>query len=773
VEILVDVWGVAHIYASSLEDLFFAQGFNAARERLWQMDLWRRRGLGLLSEVLGDSYLEHDRAARLFLYRGDAEREWEAYGPESALTIASFVRGINEYVRTVEEEEELLPIEFRIMDYRPALWLPEDVVRIRNHVPAHNLRREVARAQTLRDFGPEVEAVRTKLEPPSELRVPEGLDLDVILDDVLRVYELATNSDIWCLQDNGEPGLFPSPPQDSQGAAGGSNNWAVSPARTATGRPILANDPHRSLTLPSLRYAAHLVAPGLDVIGAGEPFVPGISIGHNGEIAFGLTIFLIDQEDLYVYETNPENPSQYRYRGNWEHMEVETQTVEVKGESPVSVELKYTRHGPVIHEDRDKNVAYSVRAAWLEPGAAPYLAGLGCMRAKNWPQFLEAIARWHAPGENFVYADAQGNIGWKPAGLVPVRPNWDGLLPVPGDGRYEWDGFLDPGELPSELNPHRGWIATANQMNLPEDYPYNDKIGFEWMSPFRYMRIAERLDRGERHTLQSSVRLQNDYLSIPARWIVEQLGGLRSEDPKVKGALDLLRSWDCVLSADSAAAALFEVWYRHYLPDSLLARLVPPEALESVLSSGEVANARTALNLVRKPDERLGEEPLRARNHAVLESLAKATRYLENVLGPRMEQWRWGSLHQAHLVHPLAESANNRGYGSMNVGPVPRGGSMDTVGCTSYEESGFLQSGGASWRVVVDVGNWDDSVFINTPGQSGDLGSPNYADLFDEWASDGVFPLLYSRSRVEAATVRTLTLNPVPVSDAEAARPGR
>ena len=370
VEILIDRWGVSHVYASSPYDAFFAQGFNAARDRLWQIDLWRRRGLGLLSEVFGPSFAEKDRAARLFLYRGEMRSEWLAYGSDTKRVVTAFVSGVNEYVKLAHEDSALLPEEFRLMGYLPSFWSPEDVTRIRGHGLYQNLASGVERALVLRDFGPEVEALRKPLEPPRDVAVPEGLDLSLIPTDVLRVYELAT-----------EPVEFTGGQSSPAKSMGGSNNWAISPGRTATGRPILANDPHRAQSVPSLRYAIHLSAPGMDVIGAGEPALPGISIGHNGNIAFGITIFSIDQEDLYVYETNPDDPSEYRYEGRWEPMEVERQLIPVKDGDPVEARLKFTRHGPVIYEDTQKNVAFAVRAAWLEPGTAPYLGSVDYMRA--------------------------------------------------------------------------------------------------------------------------------------------------------------------------------------------------------------------------------------------------------------------------------------------------------------------------------------------------------------------------------------------------------
>src|SRR5215204_4550272 len=354
VEILIDRWGVSHVYASFPYDAFFAQGWGAARGRLWQIDLWRRRGLGLLSEVFGPRFVEQDRAARLFLYRGEMRSEWLAYGSDTKRVTTAFVSGVNEYVRLARE----------------------DVTRLRSHGLYQNLASEVERALVLREFGPEAEALRKPLEPPRDVAVPEGLDLSLIPADVLRVYELATGSIEFA---DGQSSRARDPE--------GSNNWAISPGRTTTGRPILANDPHRAQSVPSLRYAIHLSAPGMDIIGAGEPALPGVSIGHNGKIAFGFTVFSIDQEDLYVYETNPDDPSEYRYRGRWEPMAVERQLIPVKDRDPADAEFKFTRHGPVIYEDPEKNVAFAVRAAWLEPGMAPYLGSVDYMRAGDWDGF--------------------------------------------------------------------------------------------------------------------------------------------------------------------------------------------------------------------------------------------------------------------------------------------------------------------------------------------------------------------------------------------------
>jgi penicillin G amidase len=758
-EIVVDRWGVPHIYARSTYDAFRAQGFNAARDRLWQIDFWRRRGLGLLSEVLGPEHVERDRAARLFLFRGDMHGEWLAYGSDTKRASTAFVEGINSYVRLTRQDPALLPVEFRELGYRPALWDPTDVARIRSHGLFYNLREEVTRALTLRDFSPEVEELRRRREPDRPLTVPDGLELSLIPDDVLRVYDLATT-----------PPVF-APPAPDDAAVGvlpeGSNNWVLAGSRTATGRPMLANDPHRAAAaLPGLRYLAHLSAPGFDVIGAGEPGLPGISIGHNGRIAFGLTIFAVDQEDLYVYRTNPDNPREYRYRDRWEPMRVERETIAVQGGEPVDVELLFTRHGPVIHTDRAKRTAFAVRAAWLEPGMAPYLGSMDYMRARDWDEFLAAMNRWGAPPENQVYADTSGNIGWKTGGLTPIRPNWDGTLPVPGDGRYEWAGFYDMDQLPGEANPPRGFLATANEMNLPEDFPPERHITYDWYAPYRRHRIDEVLSATAEATLDELVALQSDFVSVPARRILARLAALPLA-PELDG-LALLRGWDADLRADSAAGALFEVWYRRHLRPALLGAALGPlvgahrvaETLGRIAHAEDLlADARIDLDLLEKPGDRLGPDSERALTDIVTATLPAAVAELERLLGADRLTWSWGRLHVAKAVHPLRALLASVPQERLTVGPLPRGGSGDTVGNTAYGPN-FAQTAGATFRIAIDVGDWDSSLAMNAPGQSGRLDDPHLTDLFDPWAAGDAFPLVYTRERVDQAAEQIISLTP-------------
>jgi len=764
-EILVDRWGVPHIYAANQDDLFFAQGWNAARDRLWQLDLWKRRGDGTLAAAFGPAFVEKDRAARLFLFRGDMHAEWLAYASDTKRIVTAFVDGINAYVELTRRRPELLPREFGLLDYTPDRWTPETVVRIRSHGLLWNAREEASRARFVRDHGLAALRFRERLAPPHAVAVPDGFDPASFPDDVLAVYGLARQGVRFQRGERGGLTLAARPDDDRLHTRSGSNNWAIAPARSASGRPMLANDPHRALSVPSLRYVAHLSAPGLDVIGAGEPALPGISIGHNGTAAFGLTIFFIDQEDLYVYETKPENPRQYRYGDAWEAMRVTRERIPVRGGADAEVELAFTRHGPVVYEDPARNLAVALRAAWLEPGTVPYLASLSTMRARSWDDFLAAMNRWGLPPENMVYADTSGTIAWKPGGLTPIRPNWDGLLPVPGDGRYEWKGFRDMDALPSEVDPPRGWIATANEMNLPQGFPH--AVGFEWILPYRYERIREVLGADRKLSFRDMLALQSDTRAVTARRVLALLPGLRSQDPAVERALALLRAWDGTLDADGAAAALYEVWVYRHLARAVMSEWVDDAAtLEAVLDEDALYDvfegSSAEVWLARLEDPAL---PGAAREATLRESLGAAARETESLLGPDWDAWRWGRLHHAHLEHPISASVPEAERAALDVGPAPRGGSGNTVNSTSYSLEDFVQRYGATFRMVVDVGRWDESRAMNSPGQSGDPASPHYRDLFEGWARDESFPLLYDRERVLGAAERRIVLRPAKPAD--------
>jgi penicillin amidase len=745
VQLVRDKWGVPHIYAQSAGDAFQAQGFNAAHERLFQIDLWRRRGLGLLSEVLGPSYTAQDRATRLFLYRGDMQREWDSYGREARMAATRFTAGINAYVDWLAKNPQALPEEFRHLGYTPARWQPEDVVRIRSHGLTRNLTSEVERAKVTCAAGVEADQVRVRLQPEWHTSVPHGFDPCAVPDDVLATFDLATRNVTFS---GGTVRSLPATPDE---AMEGSNNWTISPSRTATGRPILANDPHRAHSAPSLRYISHLSAPGLDVIGAGEPAQPGISIGHNDTVAFGLTIFPLDQEDLYVYQLDPNDHSRYRYGDGWERITKLTEQVPVAGRPAENVELPFTRHGPIIKVDEQRHLAYAVRTAWLQPGMSPYYGSLQFLRARNFTDFTNAMRNWGAPTENQVYADTSGNIGWVPGGLAPRRQGYDGLLPVPGDGRYEWNGFFNGDDLPRAYNPSQGFFATANQFNLPPDFPHQEKkIGFEWSNPSRHQRIVDVLSANSHSTIADSVALQSDQLSLPARQIVALLRDLPAEP-----GVDMLRSWDGVESAESAPAALFEVWRKRHLGPAFVKAVLPARAAELI----DQPDAAVLVDALEHPEQWFGTDARAKRDELLRSTLESAYAEVSKLLGSNPAAWQWGNLQYSLFEHPLAASSDKATRERLNVGPFPRGGSELTVNASSFRNSDFQHTAGASFRMVLDVGNWDASRAVNTPGQSGNPADPHYRDLADTWRTGGTFPLVYSRSAVERnAEARTVLL---------------
>lgn len=755
VEVLVDRWGVPHIYAQSRMDAYVAQGFQAARDRLFQIDLWRRRGLGQLSEALGPGHVAQDQATRLFLYRGDMRAEWLSYSTEAKDIVTAFVTGVNAYVDwALEDPEVRLPPEFAELGYRPARWAPEDVVRIRTHGLLYNVEQELSRALTVRDLGPEAEELRSVREPVSQMMgAPDPSLYEHLSDAALEAYRLAF-----------APVDFGAGTAAEQPSPSGSNNWVVAPSKSATGRPVLANDPHRAVTLPSLRYLAHLEAPGLSVIGAGEPNLPGISIGHNGKVAFGLTIWAVDHEDLYIYELHPEDDNRYLYQGAWEEFQIIEERAAVAGSEDVVHTLVFTRHGPVVHVDTESRRAVAVRAVWLQPGMAPYLASLEFQDADNAEEFRRSLRRWGAPAVNMVYATKDGDIGWQASALVPRRPGWDGSHPVPGDGRYEWDGFATVEELPSVHNPESGWFTSSNENNLPADYD-NDALTTttDWYTSGRHERLAAWLTSGEPIDIDSSLAMQANADNLHGRRLLDQLKMVQPHHHQAEWAE--LQSWDGTESVDSFAALLYQVWQRRHLRPWLVDRCLERLDVDSAAAAKakhRLLRADTLFSDLR-PDMRMLEmfEPADDQDLTLLTegvelSLGGALAEIEQLLGSDRTGWTWGALHQTTLRHPVLSKAEVPAeWGSLPS--VPRAGSGDTVGLTGYD-AGFNAVMGSSFRLAVDVGEWDSSRVVNAPGQSGDPHSDHYADLLDLWATNGSFPLLYSREAVEDAVDQRIIL---------------
>lgn len=731
VRVARDTWGVAHIYAQNQHDLFFAQGFVAAQDRLFQMELWKRSGQGRLAEVMGKSELAHDIRARLLRYRGDMEAEYKSYSADTKEILEAFTEGINAFLGNRQGPGgQGLPVEFQAAGFAPEPWKPEDCL---NRMAAFSMTgngfSELAHAQAVAAIGAEKGAALFSFDPPVSLDPAPGVSYEGLSPELLK--DLV-----------GSDRRMEFPAQAGQG----SNNWTVSGKLTATGKPLLANDPHRIVAEPSLRYIVHLVAPGWNVIGATEPALPGVAAGHNERIAWGFTIFGLDQQDLYLEEKNPANAREYRTEKGWENFKIENETITVRGGTAVPVELRFTRHGPVLWEDAHR--ALVLRWVGAEPGTAGYLGSLALDRAQNWQEFEESMKRWKVPSENIVYADVDGNIGEHSTGLAPLRKNWTGLLPEPGGGGFEWSGFVPTADLPHSFNPDRQYIATANHKMIPEGYAY--KVGYEWASPERFLRISEVFDQARREhralTVQDMEALQSDVVSIPARDLQTLLRSIPNDenDPYRK----MLLGWDCRVTRESAAAALYEVWSDE-LRHALVEKSVPAELRQLVRRS---ASEELMARFVKTAD---GSEQKES-NVLLRSTLAAAAAKLTKLQGADPEKWAWGKLHLLRLRHGL-----DRRLPASLVDPaaVERPGDGHTVNATSSSGS-YQQEAGASYREVMDLSNWDSSVAINTPGQSGQPASKHYADLLALWNDGRYFPLSYSKAVVDAATTDVLELVP-------------
>jgi len=784
VEIVRDHWGINHIYAKTEHDLFFAQGWAAAKDRLFQFEVWRRQATGTVAEWLGPRELDRDIGARLFRFRGDLTAELQHYHPRGRAIITAFVDGINAYVIEARRDPARLPIEFRILNILPGLWTPEVVIS-RHQGLLGNITEELDYGRMVAALGPaRVKALQAFRPGNPDLTLAPGIDSGLLAADILKLYNAFRGPLRFRAEDiapayrmahttglhNVDP-MVPSARRMASDEAGvtdeadpidwsrerlvgGSNNWIVSGRLSQSGAPLLANDPHRAISVPSLRYFAHLVGPGWNVIGGGEPVLPGISIGHNQYGAWGLTIFETDGEDLLVYETDPANADRYRYRGQWEPMRVIADTIQVKAQRPAIVRHRYTRHGPVVYQDTVRHRAFAVRAAWLEPGGAPYLSSLRIDQATTWGEFRAANRYGHIPGENMIWADRTGHIGWQAVGIAPRRPNFSGLVPVPGDGRYEWNGFLDILQKPHILDPAEGFLATANQDNVPRGFPAMDAIGFTWASPHRWARATEVLGSGRRFSLMDMSRLQTDELSLPARELTRLLRDVAVLTPRLDSLRRRLLLWDHVLAKESVEAGIYVAWERR-LTRLVYERLVAP-AERAVMPE---IPFDVVLRAVAVPDGTWGPAPLMSRDALLVQALSDAEASLRERFGAEVSDWAYGRSGYKHVMirHVLSGLVADSLRVRLDVGPAPRGGYGLTLNANG---SGDNQTSGASFRIAIDLADWDLALGTNTPGQSGDPASPFYRDLFGEWARDRYFPVLYTRPKIDAATASRTRLTP-------------
>ena len=564
VEVLRDNYGINHIYANNQDDMFFMQGYLAAKDRLFQFEIWRRQATGTVSEVFGEEEIDRDIGTRLFKFRGDIKDELNHYHKDGFKIVSSFVSGVNKYIEEVNSNPELLPIEFKVLGIKPDIWTNEVVIS-RHQGLLGNIDQElnIGRAVSLIGEKKVKELMWFHPKEPS-LKLDKTITYDDLKQDILRLYNAYREP----IKFKGEYVLDKYRSKDlmanvdesniiSDEYSIGSNNWALSGKKSFNGFPILANDPHRSLSNPSLRYMAHLVAPGWNVIGGGEPEIPGISIGHNGIGAWGLTVFRTDAEDLYVYELNPSNLNQYRHNGQWKEFNKINETIKVKNKADIDVELLYSVHGPVTLVDKNRNKAYAIKNGWSEIGGSPYLASLRMDQAKNWEEFRDACSYFNIPGENMVWADKYGDIGWQAVGIAPIRKNHSGLVPVNGNGKFDWEGYLPIIEKPNSFNPANGYLSTANQNVTPESYNRWDAVGYSWSDPYRGNRIKTVVESKEKFNMEEMIDLQVDYYSMPSEEIIKLASG------NISNYIDYfekLEKWNNVLDKNSIEAGIYVEW---------------------------------------------------------------------------------------------------------------------------------------------------------------------------------------------------------------------
>jgi penicillin G amidase len=755
VEVLHDRWGVPHIYAASNADLFLAQGFVHAQDRLWQMELHRRTGYGRLAEIFGVRALESDRFLRVLGFGRVARQEAAALEGATREAVECYVRGVNAFLAQAGGR---LPVEFTLLRFRPEPWQPADVL-VWGKVMALNLSgnwtAEVLGARIVAAVGPERAAALLPTYPADHpLTLPPGLGADALA------------------------GVEAARPFTAQGdGTQGSNAWVVSGARSRSGKPLLANDPHLALQMPSLWYEMHLTGGDYAVAGASIPGTPGIVIGHNARIAWGVTNGMNDLQDLYVEHFDPADPAsrRYEFRGAWEEATVVREEIVVREGRRTRTEMldvRLTRHGPVISPQTpqaDATPAEQLALRWtaLDPGHLSR-AVLALNQATDWTSFRAALADWTVPTQNFVYADVGGHIGYALGGVMPLRAQGAGLLPVPGwTGEWEWTGAIPPDENPYTLDPDAGLIVTANNRIAGDDYPY--PLPAEWLPGYRAIRIRALLERTPRHDTTSFARIHADRRSLPGQAFIAlaATGQLPvDDDPLAQAACATLAAWDGVLSADSVGGLIYVVLREH-----LLARVyqeIAPQ-LGLVTGLGVFATLPGRMFLLRALPEvlrRLAAHddawlPAGDTWDAVLRDAWSATiAQLRAAQGDDVARWRYGRANLLTLRHPLgARRPLDRLF---NRGPYATGGDSDTVcmGSRSLDPTGLETFVAPSYRQIWDLADWDRGRTIHPTGQSGHPASPHYDDFISTWHGGKYHPTPWTPAAVEEAAVARLTLTP-------------
>ena len=734
VSVYRDSYGVPHIFAANRHDLYFAQGYVTAQDRLWGMELLRRSAAGRLSEIFGASQVDTDKFLRSFMLRRAGEASLQAYSQDDLQVIQSYADGVNSFIR-----QGVLPPEFLILGLKPEPWTAVDSLSI-GKLMAYDLggnwSAEVWRYQLIQRVGPARAAELLPEYPADAPTVIGGLEkASAALDRLLALAPVP------------DPNL-------------GSNNWVLAGSRTATGKPILANDPHLSVRQPAIWYQTHLnlAAEGLNVVGVTFTGVPGVVVGHNDHIAWGVTNLGPDVQDLYVEVPNPANPREFLYNGRYEPAQVYQEDIRVKGQDkPVPFTLLVTRHGPIITgvagaKDQRPDAALALR--WTAHDPSPELAAiLGFDRAKNWPEFREALRAFTVPGQNFVFAATDGTIAYRGSGRIPIRKQGNGLLPVPGwTDEYEWQGFIPFDELPELVNPAAGFIATANARPVDDRYPYF--LNVAWAARYRIDRIREVLQGASGATVQDMQRLQNDHANLQARTLLPLLlpaaQAVLEQDATAleREAMQALRDWDQIDSEQAVGATIFRTWYRN-LQRELFAPGMGDPLFGRMADATQITDRLVLAAAQGKPSSWLPKDGLAG---VAARSLRKTVADLRQELGGRVSGWQWGQVHTVTFGHVLsAQKPLDRLF---NVGPLPMGGGSDTVGAASYARlgPGFAVTSSAIFRQVVDLGDpAGNGFYVVGPGVSGHPLSRHYGDQAELWTQGGYEPQLVTPEQLQNA----------------------
>lgn len=737
VEIIRDRWGVPHIFARGLADLFFAQGFAHAQDRFFQMEINRRTAQGLLSELFGEIALDTDRTTRTFGFNRLGKLDWQQADQETRAVVSAYTAGVNAYLN---QPGMKLPVEFKLLNHHPQPWRPEDsmtLARLMIWQLSHAWYVEIVRAQVAQAVGPKRAAeLEIHYPPQNPLVLPQGIEFNRLTAD-------------GALQALKGPFLK---------ATMGSNSWAVSGAKSDSGNAYLCNDMHLALSAPGLWYENHLVAEDFQVSGVSLAGTPTVLVGHNDRLAWGMTLAFTDCEDLFVEQFDPQNPTRYRFKSEMLEAQVIPEAIPVKGRAEPHVEqVIVTVHGPLISGVvgyPDQPVAVNSMA--LRP--CPAVRGwFQLNKAKNWDDFVGAMQMIEAPQLSVSYADVDGNIGYWVTGKTPIRAKGDGSIPAPGwTGEYEWIGEVPFESMPHALNPKEGFVIHTNNRIVPDDYPYF--LGNIWMNGYRARRIREALSSPEKLGVKDFSKLHIDFTCLPGIELVAWLKGLQSQDEAVSLGISLLSEWNGELAADSVGGCLYEV-LRYYLVRNLIEPGLGSDLTLKWMGNGfhpllMTANefyghdTVTMLRLLDQP-ESWWMAQAGGFEMVVSKSIKQAVEWLRQELGDDSSGWQWGKLHQVVFPHPLGmqkplDIVFNRGY-------LPIGGDTDTPCQTAYRpDQPYNNNAWApSFRQIVDLGDLNRSLVIAPPGQSGHLGSPHYDDFIQPWLKGQYHPMLWSQAEIE------------------------